>query len=244
MYKKILISIIVMPILLCLSTSLAIANDSKIEIGLPLAGQSLWHSAIPSNDQNLNYLMVKTNGANQLFAVKDKTFVKTSSNDTWFVYGLFGKVQALSEPGSPKYQIWQGKHNAIDFSAPIGTPVISATNGEVVFADEYIGNTIIIKCQDELYVTYGHLNKVYTKIGDKVTIGEAIGEVGNSGGVINPHLHFEIDQRIENHTFMAINPANFYSLNDFTIPEFSVNQYAKASDADNFYWINPLADMI
>jgi murein DD-endopeptidase MepM/ murein hydrolase activator NlpD len=39
---------------------------------------------------------------------------------------------------------------------------------------------------------YAHCNKVYVKEGDKVTQGQEIAEVGATGNVTGPHLHFEI----------------------------------------------------
>lgn len=219
-------------------------GDGSKSVYLPFKAPSAWNSANVTDQPNVSYAMAKISDISELFAIQDKAFVKTNPSDTWFVYGLFGKVKALEDPNSPKYTVWQGRHDGIDLVAPLGTDVLSATDGEVVFADQYIGNTIIVKCQDGLYITYGHLNKMFKKVGDKATIGELIGEVGNSGGVTNPHLHFEIDQRIENRTFLAINPLSFFNEKDLIIPDFAANHYSDPSNADNFYWINPLADLI
>jgi hypothetical protein len=56
------------------------------------------------------------------------------------------------------------------------------------------GNYVIIKHSEGEYSFYGHLipNSLRIKQGDKVTRGERIGKVGNSGNSEAPHLHFQL----------------------------------------------------
>lgn len=59
----------------------------------------------------------------------------------------------------------------------------------------YGGNYVVLKCGD-VYPLFAHLRKgsVRVKVGDVVSAGDQLGEVGNSGASIQPHLHFQIMQ--------------------------------------------------
>lgn len=56
---------------------------------------------------------------------------------------------------------------------------------------EIIGNHLKIQ-QDDVITLYAHCSKIYVKEGDVVEQGQEIGEVGATGNVTGPHLHFEI----------------------------------------------------
>ncbi|HET7145328.1 MAG TPA: M23 family metallopeptidase [Anaerolineales bacterium] len=115
----------------------------------------------------------------------------------------------LTEPLAPNYTYGltdkgtRLPHRGVDFSADIGTPVLAAADGEVVFAGpekgqgyspwgKFYGNLIVIRHANDLYTLYGHLSKTNVEAGQKVRVGELIGEVGRSGIAIGPHVHFEV----------------------------------------------------
>ncbi len=83
-------------------------------------------------------------------------------------------------------------HNGIDIGAPIGREVVSAADGEVIYAGFMgtAGNTIIIK-HDQLETRYYHLSEIIVRRGQMVTKESLIGNVGSTGAVTGPHLHFE-----------------------------------------------------
>ena len=56
---------------------------------------------------------------------------------------------------------------------------------------EIIGNHLKI-VNGEVTTLYAHCNKIYVKQGDYITQGQEIAEVGETGNVTGPHLHFEI----------------------------------------------------
>ena len=97
----------------------------------------------------------------------------------------FGRRRVLNgQPGSP--------HGGADFPAPTGTPVYAAQGGRIVVADAlyFSGNTVVIDHGLGVYTFYGHLSSVKVKEGDVVKRGDLIGEVGATGRVTGPHLHW------------------------------------------------------
>lgn len=85
-------------------------------------------------------------------------------------------------------------HEGIDIAAPVGTPIYSPAQGEVVFAGvkKGYGLTVILEHQGELQTLYGHNSKLFVKEGDQVKKGDEISQVGNTGRSTGPHLHYEV----------------------------------------------------
>lgn len=85
-------------------------------------------------------------------------------------------------------------HEGVDYSAPTGTAIRAATSGTVVKAGSeggYGNYTCIAK--DSVYTTcYAHQSKISVRKGQKVTAGQIIGTVGNTGASTGAHLHFEV----------------------------------------------------
>ncbi|OGO76638.1 MAG: hypothetical protein A2Y23_06495 [Clostridiales bacterium GWB2_37_7] len=86
-------------------------------------------------------------------------------------------------------------HTGIDIDAEIGTPIKSATNGTVkeVGEDEYNGKFVRV-ISGKYEMIYAHSNKILVKEGQKVSQGDEIAEVGDTGIASGPHLHFEIQE--------------------------------------------------
>jgi murein DD-endopeptidase MepM/ murein hydrolase activator NlpD len=85
------------------------------------------------------------------------------------------------------------KHGGVDLAAPAGTPVSSTDNGTVTrseFSSSY-GNVVYVDHGDGKETRYAHLSKLDVRNGDKVTKGQKIGEVGNTGRSFGNHLHYE-----------------------------------------------------
>jgi len=85
-------------------------------------------------------------------------------------------------------------NSGIDVSAPMGEVVRSAGSGEVIYTGNIkgYGQIIIIDHGGRTTTLYAHLSKILVEIGDKVNKGQIIGQVGDSGGVSSPRLHFEV----------------------------------------------------
>jgi murein DD-endopeptidase MepM/ murein hydrolase activator NlpD len=86
-------------------------------------------------------------------------------------------------------------HTGIDIDAEIGTPIKSSTKGTVkeVGEDEYNGKFVRVTA-GKYEVAYAHCFKTLVKKGQKIAQGDIIAEVGDTGVVSGPHLHFEIQE--------------------------------------------------
>ncbi len=85
-------------------------------------------------------------------------------------------------------------HDGVDIAAPVGTPVRAAAGGVVIFAGWLHGyGRVVIVRHNPYYVTvYGHDHINYVHKGERLRRGQIIGEIGRSGRVTGPNLHFEI----------------------------------------------------
>jgi murein DD-endopeptidase MepM/ murein hydrolase activator NlpD len=85
-------------------------------------------------------------------------------------------------------------HSGTDFHADPGTPVRAAGSGVVVFAGRQggYGNIIYVDHGGGVITRYAHLRRIETTLNATVAAGERIGQVGATGRVTGPHLHFEV----------------------------------------------------
>ncbi len=85
-------------------------------------------------------------------------------------------------------------HRGIDISAPIGTPIYAPADGKVTFSDRdgAYGVTLVISHGRGIKTRYAHLQKYLAEKNQKVSRGQIIGYVGNSGRSTGPHLHYEV----------------------------------------------------
>lgn len=94
----------------------------------------------------------------------------------------------------PILQTWRA-HKGVDYGAPIGTRVKATGDGIVEFVGKQggFGNLVIIRHQGRFTTHYGHLNGFASGIrkGVRVSQGDIIGYVGQTGWATGPHLHYE-----------------------------------------------------
>lgn len=85
-------------------------------------------------------------------------------------------------------------HSGIDIAAPQGTPVNAPARAVVIGVGDYFftGNAVFLDHGQGLITMYNHLHKVNVSIGDTVERGQKIGEVGKTGRVTGPHLHWSV----------------------------------------------------
>ncbi|NDJ63242.1 MAG: peptidoglycan DD-metalloendopeptidase family protein [Chloroflexi bacterium] len=100
-------------------------------------------------------------------------------------------------------------HHGVEFVNPIGTPLLAAASGVILYAGSdsgvifgpvpnYYGNLVVIQhdftAPDGLpmFTLYGHMDRIDVQAGQTVRASQQIGTVGSSGIALGPHLHFEV----------------------------------------------------
>jgi murein DD-endopeptidase MepM/ murein hydrolase activator NlpD len=96
-------------------------------------------------------------------------------------------------------------HKGIDYGAPMGSPIVAATDGVVNFAGWHggHGNYVQIRTSGNLGTGYAHMSRIVARAGQHVRAGQLIGYVGSTGLSTGPHLHFEVFQNN-----VAVNPGS------------------------------------
>jgi murein DD-endopeptidase MepM/ murein hydrolase activator NlpD len=87
------------------------------------------------------------------------------------------------------------RNDGIDIQADAGAPVRASADGDIVYAGDQVpgfGNLVLIKHADGWATVYAHLSRIDVKMQQKVTQGQQVGQVGTTGGVPEPQLHFEV----------------------------------------------------
>ncbi len=114
-----------------------------------------------------------------------------------YITQYFGKTEA----GKRLYA--NGTHNGVDFRASVGTPVMAMSDGVVAgtgdtdkqCAGVSFGRFVLIKYNNGLASTFGHLSLIKVGTGDKVRRGQVVGYSGNTGYSTGPHLHVSLYAR-------------------------------------------------
>ena len=109
--------------------------------------------------------------------------------DKYIITGVYGSQRILN--GKPRRP-----HYGIDFHAPEGTPVKAMMDGEVTLAEKnmyFTGGTIIFDHGHGISTLYMHLKDLNVKVGQKVSKGQIVGTLGQSGRATGPHLDIRLN---------------------------------------------------
>ena len=89
---------------------------------------------------------------------------------------------------------WGRLHAGTDFAGSSGTPIYATADGVVVHAgwESGYGNLVEIRHEFGLTTRYAHQSKVRVSVGDRVSRGDRIGDMGNTGNSTGTHLHYEV----------------------------------------------------
>jgi murein DD-endopeptidase MepM/ murein hydrolase activator NlpD len=117
----------------------------------------------------------------------------------------------ITEPFGAVNNIHTTPHSGIDLATFGGTPLPSVSDGivEKVYhlGNVNIGNGIKIETPEGHEVIYGHLSKTFVEEGQKIHIGQIIGETGNSGNSTGFHLH--LGEKINGH---FVDPSHYVDI--------------------------------
>lgn len=106
-----------------------------------------------------------------------------------------GYTRITSPYGQRTHPIFGGSsfHYGIDIGAPMGAKIVAADSGTVLFAGTMTGygKVVILDHGNGRSTLYAHTSVLMVSNNQKVTKGQQIAKVGNSGWSTGPHLHFE-----------------------------------------------------
>lgn len=88
----------------------------------------------------------------------------------------------------------QSVHRGLDLRGTVGTPIVAPNAGRVALADDlfFSGNTVILDHGQGLISVLAHMSRLNVREGDMVSRGDVVGEVGATGRVTGPHLHWTL----------------------------------------------------
>ena len=177
----------------------------RLAAGLPAGDSSAWGepgalaAGPPSADPraDVDSLIHKANALSRGFDEVSTAITKNSDKfaatpsimptagwlTSQFTRGRYHPILHVSRP-----------HEGIDLSAPMGAPVVAPAAGRVVRVTTQSGYGLILEIDhgNGTVTKYAHLSRVSVREGAKVTRGQLIAAVGNSGLSTGPHLHYEI----------------------------------------------------
>lgn len=143
---------------------------------------------------------------------KDRQLMTSSGIHSYLNSGEFLWPVPSSHRISSKYgRRWGRLHEGIDISAKKGSHILAANDGVVVYSGKELGgygNITVLAHKYGFFTIYAHAYKNYTRKGEKVSRGQVIAKIGNSGRSTGPHLHFEIRKNSK-----SIDPLKYLSRN-------------------------------
>lgn len=86
------------------------------------------------------------------------------------------------------------RHEGVDFAGAYGSPIYATADGVITHAGWQSGYGRLVKIRHPLgfETRYAHLSQIRVNVGQKVSRGERIGDMGNSGRSTGTHLHYEV----------------------------------------------------
>ncbi|WAS04029.1 peptidoglycan DD-metalloendopeptidase family protein [Gloeomargaritales cyanobacterium VI4D9] len=151
-----------------------------------------------ASNANIQALSLPPMGDAETFLPKDPTFFR---GYIWPARGV------LTSGFGPR---WGRMHQGIDIAGPVGTPIVAAAAGTVIFAgwnSGGYGNLVKIWHDNGSVTYYAHNSRILVRENQQVEQGQLIAEMGSTGFSTGPHVHFEIRKRDRG----PVNPMAFLS---------------------------------
>jgi murein DD-endopeptidase MepM/ murein hydrolase activator NlpD len=180
-------------------------NGEPVRTGRVLAGEftndgdtykAIWFDD-PASTQGGSYYSPDGKSLKKAFLKSPLAFTRISSGFSMRMHPILG--------------IWK-QHKGVDFAAPTGTPIHASGDGVVDFVGTQTGygNVVGIKHWDHYSTLYGHMSRFAAGLhkGEKVSQGEVIGYVGQTGWATGPHVHYEFRINNEPRDPMSIDVPN------------------------------------
>ncbi len=89
---------------------------------------------------------------------------------------------------------WGRQHEGIDLAGAYGSPILATADGVVTHAGSKSAYGLMVEIRHPYGLTtrYAHMSKVSVEAGQKVSRGDQIGDMGNTGRSTGTHLHYEV----------------------------------------------------
>ena len=172
-----------------------IMNKNGLGKEIILVGQEL---KIPIGELNEDVVAdsAVNSGVALVFEMGNKAACSTEADKGQFNWPVRGTNWISSHYGRRFHPIYRKYkfHNGIDIAGRHGTPIVSASKGEVLFSGykAYSGKVVYIKHAGDLVTVYAHCSKLLVKKGQKIKAGQVIAKMGRTGKVTGIHLHFAV----------------------------------------------------
>lgn len=162
------------------------------EDGKKVKDGNVLFSSLTLQNRSIDFYMYKVDGRVEYFDDKGnsirKSLLRTPINGARVSSGF----------GLRRHPIlgYSKMHQGIDFAAAMGTPILAAGSGKIVYYAKKggYGNFVEIKHNPDYSTAYGHASRYVPKlrVGSSVKQGDVIAYVGSTGRSTGPHLHFEV----------------------------------------------------
>ncbi len=157
------------------------------------------------NDVSVNSILDANNLRSDLLEIGTTLFIPGATMDEEEYLLAIGElfrwplvsVRSTSSFGmrrDPFTGVWR-MHTGVDLGNPWGNPVLAASSGTVIIADPEsgaYGKLVVVDHGNSLQTYYAHMSKILVRRGERVSRGERVGNVGNTGRSTGPHLHFSV----------------------------------------------------
>ncbi|WP_232819911.1 M23 family metallopeptidase [Aliidiomarina celeris] len=184
--------------------------SGQLPIGGPESNINDWPVVTDHNLlSELDQMLAQLEDRQKQLRLLESVMVNHHIEDSRFIAGRPVEAGWLSSQYGIRRDPFNGHptmHRGIDYAASVGTDVFVTGAGIVTHAGRRsaYGNLVEVDHGGGLRTRYAHLHQYNVSVGDVVTRGQKIGEVGQTGRATGPHVHYEVLQNGRH-----LNPAEF-----------------------------------